>query len=85
MLCTSSIQPGGYVFYKTSDLQFFRIVSDSLEKYYPGSKHVAALKAYTENMIAKYKSQLLLRSAAKDNFPSGNQAAGYGRRYGKSY
>jgi hypothetical protein len=29
-------QPGAYVFYKSSDLQFFRIVSDSLKKYYPG-------------------------------------------------
>jgi peroxiredoxin len=58
-------QPGGYVFYKTSDLQFFRIVSDSLKKYYPGSKHVAALKAYTDNMIGRYKSQVLLQSATK--------------------
>ena len=56
-------QPGGYVFYKSSDLQFFRIVSDSLKKYYPGSKHVTALKAYTDNMIGRYKSQVLLQSA----------------------
>jgi peroxiredoxin len=58
-------QPGGYVFYKTSDLQFFRIVSDSLNKYFPGSKHVTALKAYTDNMIGRYKSQVLLQSAQK--------------------
>ena len=58
-------KPGGYVFYKSSDLQFFRIVSDSLGKYYPGSKHVTALKAYTDNMIGKYKSQILLQSAQK--------------------
>jgi peroxiredoxin len=58
-------QPGGYVFYKTSDLQFFRIVSDSLRKYFPGSKHVTALQAYTDNMIGRYKSQVLLRSAGK--------------------
>ena len=58
-------KPGGYVFYKTSDLQFFRIVSDSLRKYYPGSKHVTALKAYTDNMIGRYKSQVLLQSAQK--------------------
>jgi len=58
-------KPGGYVFYKSSDLQFFRIVSDSLGKYYPGSKHVTALKAYTDNMIGKYKSQVLLQSAQK--------------------
>jgi peroxiredoxin len=56
-------QPGSYVFYKTTDLQFFRIVSDSLEKYYPGSKHVAALKAYTSNRISRYQSQVLLQSA----------------------
>jgi len=58
-------KPGGYVFYKSSDLQFFRIVSDSLKKYYPGSKHVTALKAYTDNMIGRYKSQVLLQSAQK--------------------
>ncbi len=60
-------QTGFYVFYKARDMQFFRIVSDSLEKYYPGSKHVRALKAYTDNMINKYKSQVLLQSA-----PTGN-------------
>jgi peroxiredoxin len=54
---------GGYVFYKSSDLQFFKIVSDSLGKYYPGSKHVTALRAYTDNMINRYKSQVLLQSA----------------------
>jgi hypothetical protein len=56
-------QPGAYLFYKSTDLQFFKIVSDSLEKYYPGSKHVTALKAYTEKMIGRYKSQVLLQSA----------------------
>ncbi len=60
-------QPGGYVFYKSSDLQFFKIVSDSLKKYYPGSKHVAALKAYSDNMIGRYKSQVLLQSASSSN------------------
>jgi peroxiredoxin len=60
-------QTGSYVFYKAKDMQFFRIVSDSLEKYYPGSKHVRALKAYTDNMINKYKSQVLIQSA-----PTGN-------------
>jgi peroxiredoxin len=60
-------QTGGYVFYKTSDLQFFRIVSDSLKKYHPGSKHVAALKAYTDNMIGRYNSQMLIRSAQKSS------------------
>jgi len=60
-------QPGSYVFYKAKDMQFFRILSDSLEKYYPGSRHVRALKAYTDNMITRYKSQVLLQSASAGN------------------
>jgi peroxiredoxin len=56
-------QPGSYVFYKGTDMQFFRIVSDSLVKYYPGSKHVKALVAYTDNMIGNYRSQAILQSA----------------------
>jgi peroxiredoxin len=58
-------QPGDYVFYKASDLQFFRIVSDSLKKYHPGSKHVKALIAYTDKMIGRYKSEVLYRQASK--------------------
>jgi peroxiredoxin len=60
-------EPGQYVFYKASDLQFFRIVSDSLKKYHPGSKHVKALIAYTDKMIGRYNSEVLLRSASKTN------------------
>jgi peroxiredoxin len=60
-------EPGNYVFYKASDLQFFRIVSDSLKKYYPRSKHVKALIAYTDNRISQYNSQLLIEKAPKTN------------------
>jgi peroxiredoxin len=54
-------QPGAYVFYKTTDLQFFKIVSDSLSKYFPKSKHVKALIAHTNKIIGDYKSQLILQ------------------------
>lgn len=54
-------QPDAYVFYKTTDIQFFKIVSDSLSKYYPGSKHVAALKAYTRNLIDNYNTNVILQ------------------------
>ena len=54
-------QPDAYVFYKTTDIQFFKIVSDSLSKYYPDSKHVAALKAYTRNLIDKYNTNVILQ------------------------
>ncbi|MBN1790841.1 MAG: AhpC/TSA family protein [Bacteroidales bacterium] len=56
-------QPGSYVFYKAQDLQFFKIVSDSLAKYVPGSKHVNALKAYTSNRIGDYKARVILQKA----------------------
>jgi peroxiredoxin len=56
-------QPGFYVFYKYQDIQFFKIVSDSLGKYVPGSKHVTALKAHTNNLISDYKSQVILQKA----------------------
>jgi peroxiredoxin len=58
-------KPGSYVFYKITDMQFFKIVSDSLSKYYPGLRHVKALKAYTNNMISKFKTQSLLNEAEK--------------------
>jgi hypothetical protein len=58
-------QPGHYVFYKTTDMQFFRIVSDSLSKYFPKSRHVTALKSYTNKMIGDYQSQLILNKAPK--------------------
>jgi len=56
-------QPGSYLFYKTSDLQFFRIVSDSLRKYLPGSKHVIALKTHTDKLISEYNTALMLSKA----------------------
>lgn len=65
-------QPGSYLFYKTSDLQFFRIVSDSLRKYLPGSKHVIALKTHTDKLISEYNSSLMLSRARQSemNLPA---------------
>ncbi len=56
------ISPDLFVFYKTSDLQFFKILSDSLTKYYPKSKHVIALRNNTNAMLNNYHAQLLLRN-----------------------
>ncbi|MBN1158233.1 MAG: AhpC/TSA family protein [Bacteroidales bacterium] len=55
--------PGSYVFYKNTDLQYFRIVSDSLKKYYPDSRHVIALEQNTERLIGDYNASLFLRLA----------------------
>jgi peroxiredoxin len=58
-------KPGYYVFYKTTDMQFYKIVSDSLSKYLPDSKHVTAFKAHTDKIIGDYQAQLILRSAGQ--------------------
>lgn len=55
--------PGNYVFYKTADIQFFKILSDSLSKYYPESRHVAALKANAQKMLGDYQTMVLMESA----------------------
>ncbi|MBN2813581.1 MAG: AhpC/TSA family protein [Bacteroidales bacterium] len=57
--------PGNYVFYKTSDIQFFKILSDSLSKYYPESHHVAALKANSKKMLSDYQTMVLMESAGQ--------------------
>jgi len=66
--------PADMCFINLRICRFFRIVSDSLGKYYPGSKHVTALKAYTDNMIGRYKCRYCPVSP-KINFPSWNKAA----------
>lgn len=40
-----------YVLYDPRDLQFMKLVSDTLSKFYPGSKHVRALKANLEKEL----------------------------------
>ncbi|NBC83357.1 MAG: redoxin domain-containing protein [Bacteroidetes bacterium] len=48
-----------YVFNKMRDLQFFKMVSDSLRNKYPRSKHVNALVANTNNLLQNYQNQRL--------------------------
>ncbi len=55
--------PGNYLFYKASDLQFFKILSDSLSKYHPGSRHVKSLVSYTNKMVGQYNTSLMLSRA----------------------
>ena len=56
-------QPGNYIFDKVTDIQFFKIISDSLTKYYPTSRHVISLKAHTDKLLSDYKKQLILQKA----------------------
>jgi hypothetical protein len=53
------IDPDTYVLYDPKDLQYLKIVTDSLKKYYPNSKHVQALARDFENELSQmYTSQL---------------------------
>ncbi len=48
-----------YVLYDQKDLQFFKIVTDSLTKYYPNSKHVQALARDFEKELNQMYSRKL--------------------------
>ncbi len=48
-----------YVLYQTRDLQYLKIVSDTLKKYYPASKHTKALVSDFGNEMARYYSNQL--------------------------
>ncbi|NSW94640.1 MAG: redoxin domain-containing protein [Bacteroidales bacterium] len=43
-----------YVMYDTRDLQYMKIVADSLGRYYPESKHVKALGQDLKNELGRY-------------------------------
>lgn len=60
-------QPGLYVFHKITDLQYFKIISDSLKKYYPDVRHVIALEATTKRLIGDYKESLIMQLADNVN------------------
>ncbi len=56
-----------FVLNKLRDLQFYKIVSDSLVKKYPRVKQVIALRQNTQKLLSQYYSQKLLGfTEAKD-------------------
>ncbi|NJK86543.1 MAG: redoxin domain-containing protein [Bacteroidales bacterium] len=59
---------GDYVFNTIKDLQYYKIVTDSLTRRYSRSKHVIALKENTKEMIDGYNSQRLMSMVKKENF-----------------
>jgi hypothetical protein len=59
------IDPQTYVLYDPKDLQFLKIVTDSLTRHYPNSKHVQALaRDFAKEMNQMYVNQL--EKLAKD-------------------
>ncbi len=62
------IEPGRILFNKARDIQFFKIVTDSLIKIYPKSNHVKVLKVNTDRLLQGYNSQKILSLAKPENF-----------------
>ena len=62
------IEPGRILFIKARDIQFFKIVTDSLIIKYPRSNHVAVLKVNTNRLLQGYNSQKILSLAGPENF-----------------
>jgi peroxiredoxin len=53
---------GDYVFSNARDLQFFKLVSDTLSKYYPEVRNVKALKQNYTTMFGEYQTRKLMQS-----------------------
>ena len=50
------LDPETYVLYNPRDLQYMKLVSDTLSKYYPNSKHVQALIRDFDNELSAFNS-----------------------------
>lgn len=54
-----TITPDTYVLYEPNDLQYLKIVTDSLKRYYPNSKHVQALARNLNNELNRRYAEKL--------------------------
>ncbi len=52
-----------YVFNSARDIQFFKLVSDTLSKYYPKVRYVKTLRENYQVLYNEYQTQRLLQSA----------------------
>jgi peroxiredoxin len=62
------INPHTSLFNRARDLQFFKLVSDSLSKRYPRSNHVTVLRANTKRLLNDYARQKILSLAGSENY-----------------
>jgi hypothetical protein len=53
--------PGYYVFSEGRDIQFYKLVSDSLSKYYPNVKYVKILSDNYKAMFEDYQKQRIMK------------------------
>jgi peroxiredoxin/flavodoxin len=63
-----------FVLYKNTDLQYIKLVSDSLKDKYPQSRHVKSLLANKEDLMKKYRNlklqQTLSKYGEESNYPN---------------
>ena len=57
MAVYQEIQPQIYLFNRARDIQFYKIVRDSLKKRYPKSNHIIVLNKYTNKLLNDYQTQ----------------------------
>lgn len=73
MALYQKINEDTYVLYKNTDLQYIKLVADSLENKYPQSKHVKSLLANKEDLMKEYKNlelqQTLNQFGTPSNYP----------------
>ncbi|MFP4621081.1 MAG: thioredoxin-like domain-containing protein [Bacteroidales bacterium] len=59
-----------YVLYKNTDLQYIKLVADSLSEKYPQSRHVKSLLANKEDLMGKYKNLEIQQTISQFGSPS---------------
>ncbi|MFO8235558.1 MAG: DUF4369 domain-containing protein [Bacteroidales bacterium] len=61
MALYQKVDPETFVLYKNTDLQYIKIVADSVKEKYPDSPQVKALLANKEDLMEKYNNMALTR------------------------
>lgn len=59
------VVPGVFLFNTKRDLQFFKLVNDSLQKYYPDQRQVKALEENFAQLMSDYHHEQLLQKLPK--------------------
>ncbi len=62
------IDPQTGLFNRARDIQFYKLVSDSLSKRYPRSNHVTVLRANTNRLLDEYTRQKILSLATAEDY-----------------
>jgi len=74
--------PDEYVFHSNRDIQFFKLVSDSLTKYYPDVRYVKTLRENYQSIFNDYNTRKLLQGTTPVSYdiPELNLPGPDGRR-----